>query len=311
MYREYFCILTNSVKNNIIYLSKFLKGLVAMKYGLVMEGGAMRGMFTAGVTDVLMENGIKFDGAVGVSAGAAFGCNYKSNQSGRVIRYNTRFCRDRRFCSLRSLIRTGDIFGAEFCYHEIPDRLDVFDYETFGNSPMEFYVVCTDAESGKAVYHKCKKADYEELEWIRASASMPIVSRVVEIGGRKLLDGGISDSIPLKFMEKTGYERNVVILTQPRDFVKPPSSMARRVKPLLRKYPDLINAMNNRHKMYNAELKYIRRSEQEGRAFVIAPPEKLPVGHIEHNPDVLREVYRTGRNTANKCLDDMINFMKQ
>lgn len=282
-----------------------------MKYGLVMEGGAMRGMFTAGVTDVFMENGIKFDGAVGVSAGAAFGCNYKSNQCGRVIRYNTRFCRDKRFCSLRSLIRTGNIFGAEFCYHEIPDKLDVFDSETFSNSPMEFYVVCTDAENGKAIYHKCEKMDFNELEWIRASASMPVVSRVVEIGGKKLLDGGISDSIPLKFMEKSGYERNIVILTQPRDFVKPPSSMARKMKPLLRRYPNLINAMNNRHKMYNAELKYIRRSEQEGRAFVIAPPEKLPVGHIEHNPDVLREVYRIGRITANKCVDKVKAFISE
>ncbi len=281
-----------------------------MKYGLVMEGGAMRGMFTAGVTDVFMENGIKFDGAVGVSAGAAFGCNYKSNQPGRVIRYNTRFCRDKRFCSLRTLLRTGDIFGADFCYHEIPEKLDVFDFRTFSKSPMEFYVVCTDAETGKPVYHKCMKADYNELEWIRASASMPVVSKVVEIGGKKLLDGGISDSIPLKFMEKSDYVKNVVILTQPRDFVKPPSSMARRMKPLLRKYPNLISAMNNRHKMYNAELKYIRHSEKEGRAFVIAPPEKLPVGHIEHNPDVLREVYRIGRNTANKYLDEVKEFLK-
>lgn len=298
------------MKDNIIYFSKFLKGLVVMKYGLVMEGGAMRGMFTAGVTDVLMENGIKFDGAVGVSAGAAFGCNYKSEQSGRVIRYNTRFCRDSRFCSMRSLLKTGDIFGAEFCYHEIPEKLDVFDFKTFRKSPMEFYVVCTDIETGKPVYHKCDKADYNELEWIRASASMPLVSRIVKIGGKKLLDGGISDSIPLKFMEKSGYDRNVVILTQPRDFVKPPSSMGRRCRPLLRKYPNLVSAMNNRHKMYNAELKHIRRSEQEGRAFVIAPPEKLPVGHIEHNPDVLREVYRIGRNIANKYLDEIFNFMR-
>lgn len=281
-----------------------------MKYGLVMEGGAMRGMFTAGVIDVFMENGIEFDGAVGVSAGAAFGCNYKSNQPRRVIRYNTRFCRDKRYCSFLSLIRTGNIFGADFCYHEIPEKLDIFDCKTFNNSPVEFFVVCTDVETGKPVYHKMTKADYNELEWMRASASMPVVSRIVEVDGKKLLDGGISDSIPLKFMEKSGYYRNVVILTQPRDYVKKPSSMARRFRLLLRNYPNLIKAMNNRHKMYNAELKYIKRSEQTGKAFVIAPPEKLPVGHIEHNPDVLREVYRIGRNTANEYLDDVISFMK-
>lgn len=158
-----------------------------MKYGLVMEGGAMRGLFTAGVIDVLMENAITFDGAVGVSAGAAFGCNYKSNQPRRVIRYNTRFCHDKRFCSVSSLVKTGDMFGADFCYHEIPNKLDIFDYKTFNESPMEFYVVCTDVTTGKPVYRRCRVADDNELEWIRASASMPLASRIVEIGGMKLL----------------------------------------------------------------------------------------------------------------------------
>lgn len=282
-----------------------------MKYGLVMEGGAMRGMFTAGVMDVMMENGIEFDGAAGVSAGAAFGCNYKSGQIRRVIRYNTRFCRNQRYCSLRSLIRTGNIFEAEFCYHEVPEKFDVFDIERYNNSPMEFWIVCTDIETGKPVYHKSVRMNYNELEWLRASASMPLVSRAVEIDGKKLLDGGISDSIPLRFMEKSGYDRNVVILTQPRNYVKPPSSAARRLKPFFRSYPNLAKAMNNRHKMYNAELEYIRRSEQAGKALVIAPPEKLPVGHIEHNPDVLLEVYRTGRNTANKCLDKIKAFISE
>ncbi len=281
-----------------------------MKCGLVLEGGAMRGMFTAGVIDVLMENDIKFNGMVGVSAGACFGCNYKSNQPRRVIRYNTRFCKDKRYCSFQSLVKTGDIFGAEFCYHEIPEKLDVFDNQTFNNSPMEFYVVCTDVLTGKPVYHKLTKINYNELEWMRASASMPMVSRIVEVDGRKMLDGGISDSIPLRFMEKNGYDKNVVVLTQPRDFVKQPSKTAKTMSPVLRKYPNLIDAMKKRHHMYNSELKYIRHSEDSGKAFVIAPPEKLPIGHIEHNPDVLREVYRIGRDTAGKCLDDIINFMK-
>lgn len=147
-----------------------------MKCGLVLEGGAMRGLFTAGVTDVFMENGIAFDGAVGVSAGAAFGCNYKSYQPGRAIRYNTRFCRDKRYCSIRSLITTGDMFGADFCYHEIPEKLDVFDFDTYENSAMEFYVVCTDVETGKPVYHRCDTMNSRELEWLRASASMPMAA---------------------------------------------------------------------------------------------------------------------------------------
>ena len=280
-----------------------------MKTGLVLEGGAMRGLFSAGVIDVLMENNIAFDGIVGVSAGAAFGCNYKSAQPRRAIRYNTRFCNDKRYCSVRSLIRTGDMFGADFCYYEIPKKLDLFDFETFEKSPVEFWVVCTDVESGKAVYHRCRKGDDTTLEWIRASASMPLASRIVEINGMKLLDGGISDSIPLRFMERSGYEKNLVVLTQPRDYTKQPSKSAKLMKAALHKYPEFVKAAENRHKMYNGELKYVRRSEAEGSAFVIAPDQKLPIGHIEHDPDVLREVYRIGRNTANARLDEIKAFL--
>ncbi|MBR3969756.1 MAG: patatin family protein [Ruminococcus sp.] len=282
-----------------------------MKYGLVMEGGAMRGLFTAGVTDVLMENGITFDGAVGVSAGACFGCNYKSGQRGRAIRYNLRFCRDKRYCSVYSLLRTGDMFGAEFCYHTMPDELDIFDYDEYNRNPMEFYVVCTDVETGKPVYKRLNTANYEELEWIRASASMPLASRIVEIDGRKLLDGGISDSIPLGFMERHDYDRNIVILTQPRDYEKKDSKSFSLIKRAYKNYPALVKTYENRPKMYNEQLKSIRQSESEGKAYVIAPPAPLPIGHVEHNPDKLLEVYRIGRNTAMKYMDEIIEFMSK
>ena len=281
-----------------------------MKYGLVLEGGAMRGLFTAGVIDVLMENEIKFDAAVGVSAGAAFGCNYKSGQIRRAIRYNTRFCKDKRYCSPWSLIKTGDMFGGEFCYHTIPDKLDLVDTETFNNSPMDFWVVCTDITTGKAVYHKCGHLCYDELEWIRASASMPLAARIVEVGGYKMLDGGITDSIPLKFMESRGCERNVVIVTQPRDYVKKPAGAQKLIKLKYRKYPELIKSIENRHKMYNGELKYIRSAEEAGTAFVIAPPEALPIGHIEHDPEVMLEVYRIGRRIANENLEALRAFFE-
>ncbi|MBO7475054.1 MAG: patatin family protein, partial [Ruminococcus sp.] len=191
-----------------------------MKYGLVMEGGAMRGLFTAGVTDVLMENGILFNSSVGVSAGACFGCNYKSGQHGRAIRYNLRFRNEKKYCSWSSLIKTGDMFGAEFCYHTIPEKLDIFDNESYNSNPMTFFVVATDINTGKAVYHNCHTATGEDLDWIRASASMPLVSRIVKINDREFLDGGITDSIPLRFMESIGMDKNVVILTQPRGYVK-------------------------------------------------------------------------------------------
>jgi len=163
---------------------------------------------------------IEVDGVIGVSAGATFGCNYKSKQIGRTIRYNMKYCNDPRYCSFRSLLKTGDLYGAEFCYHTLPEQLDIFDNETYEASPMEFYMVTTDVNTGEPVYYKCDKFDHEGLEWVRASASMPLVSRIVEVGGRQMLDGGISDSIPLQYFQSIGYNKNLVILTQPRDYVK-------------------------------------------------------------------------------------------
>ena len=191
-----------------------------MKYGLVLEGGAMRGLFTAGVLDVFLENGIAFDGIIGVSAGAAFGCNLKSGQAGRVLRYNKQYCRDWRYCSWRSLFLTGDMFGADFCYRKLPEELDPFDKASFEANPTEFFLVCTDVISGKPVYHRCEKADRNCMEWMRASASMPLVSSLVNIDGAFYLDGAITDSIPLDFMERQGYHKNIVILTQPEGYVK-------------------------------------------------------------------------------------------
>ena len=281
-----------------------------MKYGLVMEGGAMRGLFTAGVTDVLMENGIMFNSSVGVSAGACFGCNYKSGQHGRAIRYNLRFRNEKKYCSWSSLIKTGDMFGAEFCYHTIPEKLDIFDNESYNSNPMTFFVVATDINTGKAVYHNCHTATGEDLDWIRASASMPLVSRIVKINDREFLDGGITDSIPLRFMESIGMDKNVVILTQPRGYVKTQSRTINLMKIRYnRKYPKLVKALENRPKMYNEELNYINEAEKAGRAFIIAPPEKLPIGHVEHDMEKLLEVYRIGRNTANQKLAELKNFL--
>lgn len=280
------------------------------KIGLVMEGGAMRGLFSAGVIDVLMENGIRFDGMIGVSAGAAFGCNYKSNQPGRVIRYNLRYCRDPRYCSIRSLFKTGDLFGADFCYHELPDRLDIFDADTFEKSPMEFYVVCTDVQTGKPVYRKCDTASYNDLEWMRASASMPLASKAVEVDGYKLLDGGIADSIPLRYFETIGYVNNVVILTQPRDYFKTKNKLMPVMKIALKKYPAVIKSAAERHKAYNSTKKYIFDAEKQGRAFIMCPDAKLPIGRIEHNPEKLRNVYNLGRRCAERKLESLKRFLE-
>lgn len=273
-----------------------------MKRGLVMEGGAMRGMFTCGVLDVFMENGISFDGAVGVSAGATFGLNIKSRQIGRAVRYNKKYCTDPRYHSIRSLIFTGDIYNVPFCYDELPYKLDKWDIETFEKNPMEFYCVATDIRTGKPVYHKCTDGKKEDITWIQASASMPLVSRPVKIGGGLYLDGGISDSIPLRFMENLGYEDILVIETQPIDYVKKPQQFMPLVRWSLRKYPNMIKCMEERYLMYNEEKNYVRQQEEAGRVKVIRPKEPLNISAVEKNPDELERVYQLGRVAGEEFL---------
>lgn len=280
-----------------------------MKKGLVLEGGAMRGMFTAGVIDVLMENDIEFDGAVGVSAGAAFGCNYKSKQIGRAVRYNTTYCRDRRYCSFYSLITTGNLFGADFCYRELPEKLDIFDEKTFFDNPMEFYAVCTDVETGEPLYHKFDKKEDRYFEWFRASASLPLVSTIVKIGDKKLLDGGISDSIPLRFFEDAGYGKNVVVLTQPKGYLKGKNKLVPLMRVLFARYPKLVDKMAVRYKEYNEITEYIDKKEESGEIFVIRPYKKLPINRVEKDPEVLKAVYNTGRETAEKCIEKLKEYL--
>ena len=280
-----------------------------MKKGLILEGGAMRGMFTAGVIDVMMENGIEYDGAVGVSAGAAFGCNYKSRQIGRVIRYNTKYCNDRRFSGIGSLIKTGNIYNTDFAYGEVPLKYDVFDFDAYQSNPMDFYVVCTDVETGKAVYHKYAGRDDHGFDWIRASASMPLVSRIVEIDGQKLLDGGIADSIPVKFFEEKGYGKNIAVLTQPANYRKQKNSMMPLIRIKYRRYQKLVKAIEERHIFYNRTLDYIKEQEKSGKLLVIRPKEKLQIGKVEKNPDRLKEVYSLGRQAASDKLDEIKEFL--
>ena len=273
-----------------------------MKTGLVLEGGALRGLFSVGVFDVLTEHGIMPDGIVGVSAGAAFGCNIKSHQQGRPLRYNKLMAHEWRYCSLRSLIKTGDLFGGDFCYHYMPNNIDLLDAEAYNADPIEFYAVCTDLTTGNAVYKLLMKIDYEAEEWFRASASMPLCSKIVEINGQKLLDGGIADSIPLKFMQSKGYARNIVVLTQPLGYEKKQNRFLPLMKIVYRKYPEFIDAVSRRNEMYNEQLRYVAEQEEKGNIIVIRPPEKLPIEHITHDPDLMQRVYDIGRETAEAML---------
>ncbi len=289
-------------------LLKCMSKMENEKRGLVLEGGAMRGLWTAGVIDVMMEHDIWPDGLIGVSAGAAFGCNYKSRQVGRAIRYNTKYARDSRYSGLKSWLTSGNYYNAEFGYHTMPKELDVFDDDAFNKNPMAFYVVCTDVLTGSPVYQLLSEATEETYDWIRASASMPLASKVVELKGRKLLDGGVADSIPLEYFESIGYHRNVVILTQPAGYQKEHNKLMALMRLSLRHYPKMIEAMDKRHLMYNRQLQYVAQAEKEGRCLVIRPEDKIPIGHISHDASQMRLVYEQGRRVGEKYLDRIKAF---
>lgn len=280
-----------------------------MKIGMVLEGGAMRGMYTAGILDVMIKNNIDVDGFIGVSAGAAFGCNYKSRQFGRTLRYNLKYCNDPRYSSFRSLITTGDLFGADFCYNEIPNKLDPFDTKTFTENPIEFYVVCTDVQTGEPVYHLCNKGDDEDIQWMRASASMPLVSNVVSIGEYDLLDGGISDAIPINWFRSIGYKRNIIILTRPKGFRKEKNNLLPFARILLREYPKFVETWQRHHEIYNASIDEIIRLEENGDALVLSPSRDLGIERIESNPEKLKEVYEIGVKDGNDNLEAMREFI--
>ena len=280
-----------------------------MKRGLVLEGGAMRGMFTCGVIDVLLENKISFDGVSGISAGAIFGLNYKSKQIGRGVRYNKKYGRDPRYFGLISLITTGDLYGKDFCYHEIIENLDPIDKKTYRENAIDFFVGATDVEKGIIRYHNCLDVDESSIDWMRASASMPLVSTIVEVDGYKLLDGGVTDPIPYSIMEENGYDKNVIVLTQPRDFIKKKTSIIPIMKIVLHKYPKLVEAMANRHILYNKETDEIKEKEKQNKFFVISPKESLGIRRTENNPMELERVYQLGRAEAKEKLEDVKNFL--
>ncbi len=280
------------------------------KTGLVLEGGAKRGIYTAGVLDVFLENGIRFDGVIGVSAGAIHGCSYVSEQIGRSIRYNMKYGNDYRFMSFRSLLLSGSVVDTQFCYHELPEKLDVFDNATFMNSKTKFYVVVSDINTGKAEYVHCKDM-FAEIDYLRASASMPFVSKIVELNKKKYLDGGITDSIPLEGAKKLGFTKNVVIATRPQGYRKKPFKFKWLAKLIYGKYPKFIEAMINRHKMYNQEVEDIEKAAAGGEIVLIRPSKFIKISKMERNLDIVKQMYELGRQDGVAMLDKVKEFIGQ
>ena len=267
----------------------------------------MRGIYTAGVLDVFMDKGLNFDGVIGVSAGAIHGCSYLSGQKGRSLRYYKKYCNDWRFTSFRSWLLTGDIVGAEFCYHTLPDKLDIYDNESFLKNGTPFYVTCSNVETGQPEYLRITDMR-AQIECLRASASLPYFSRIVEIDGKKYLDGGCTDSIPLEAFMRMGYGRNVVILTRDERYRKKPEL---RALPGLvyRRYPEFAKALHERHNMYNSTVERIAEHEKAGNTFVIRPSEPLNIGRLENDPEKVQKVYDIGRADAEKHMDSLLRWL--
>lgn len=279
------------------------------KTGLVLEGGGVRGIYTAGVLDVFIEHDLTFDGVIGVSAGAIHACSYLSGQKGRSIRYYRKYVSDPRFMSFRSWLKTGDIVGADFCYHELPDKLDLYDHEAFMKNKTPYYAVCTDVETGQPEY--VRLTDMRgQIEYLRASASLPYFSRIVELDGRKFLDGGCSDSIPVDAFRRMGYGRSVVVLTRDASYRKSPE-MTALAKIVYRKYPAFIRTLEKRHIMYNEQVAQVERLEKEGSVFVIRPSEPLQIGRMENDPEKVQQTYDRGRADAEAAISRLAGWMAE
>ena len=278
-----------------------------MKIGLVLEGGAMRGLYTAGVLDELMENNIEVDGIIGVSAGVLFGVNYLSKQKGRVLRYNKRFIKDKRYMGLHSLLTTGNIVNKEFSFYEIPYKLDIFDDETYKKSKTDFFATITNVETGKAEYIKLKSV-LEQMEVLRATSAMPFVSKMVEFNDNKYLDGGIADSIPIEKCKELGYDKIILVLTRPIVYrKKKDNELITRIK--YYKYPNLVKTLNSRYKKYNDTVEKIIDMENKKEIFVIRPSKYVNIKRIEKNTNKLQEMYELGINDCKDKIKDLKNYL--
>ena len=282
-----------------------------MRVGLVLEGGAMRGIYTAGVIDTLMKENILVDGIIGVSAGALFGMNYKSKQIGRVKRYNENYIKDKNYFGINSYLKTGNVMNEEFCFHKLINELDPVDFDEFKNNKVEFYVVVTNIESGNAEYIKINDLrNKDELEYLRASGSMPFFSKIVNVNNKKYLDGAIGDSIPLKKMKELGFDKLIVVLTRPKGYKKK-KKLFKFGKFYYKDYPLFVKKINERYKNYNNEINYIEKEYKNNNIVVIRPSRLIKIKRIEKNIDKINEMYNLGVNDTLSMLDEIKVYLNK
>ena len=281
-----------------------------MKTCLVLEGGGLRGIYSAGVLDEMFKDKIKVDAIIGVSMGALIGINYKSKQPERAIRYNLRYCNDKRYIGLRSLLKTGNIANKEFAYYKVPNELDKFDYDTYKKSKMKMYVTVTNLETGEAEYIEVKDAKDNNIEYFRASSSIPGVSRIVEIDDKKYLDGGMADSVPVKKAIELGYDRIIVILTRPIEYRKKDSKM-KWLQTRYKKYPKFQKLISTRNKRYNKQVEEILKLEKDNKIFCIRPSKGIKIGRMEKDERTILKQYNLGREDYSNIREDLKKYLKK
>lgn len=276
--------------------------------GLILEGGGMRGIYTAGVLDCFLDNNIEFEYLIGVSAGACHGASYVSKQRGRAYAVNTDYLKDKNYLSFSNLFKTGSIFGMDMLFNTIPNKLNLYDKKTFYASNTKMEMVCTNIETGDAEYFEFNDCD-KDIIYMQASASLPMFANIVEVDNKKLLDGGISDSIPIHRAIKKGYDKNVIVLTRDHTYRKSENKLVSLMKHKYKNYPNLLNALRNRHTVYNKTLDDIHALEKEKKVFIIQPSTPLKVGRLEKDIHVLHQVYMQGYNDTQAKLEELKFFL--
>lgn len=279
-----------------------------IKAGLVVEGGGMRGVYSSGVLDFFIEKDLFFENNYGVSAGACHLCSYLAKQYKRAFRVNVDYLNDKRYCSVHSLLKTGDLFGAEMLYDIIPNELDLFDYDTYNKNESNFYVVITDINTGKPEYVKIGDLK-KDIIYVRASSSLPLLAQNVKINDKEYLDGGISDSIPIKKSIADGNKKNVVILTRDSTYRKGKNSLMPIIKLKYKKYPNFVKSMADRYIVYNEILDFIKELENNGDVFVIRPKKPVNIGRTEKNREKLEALYNDGYNDAKDCYEELLKYL--
>ena len=279
-----------------------------IKAGLVVEGGGMRGVYSSGVLDFFIEKDLFFENNYGVSAGACHLCSYLAKQYKRAFRVNVDYLNDKRYCSVHSLLKTGNLFGAEMLYDIIPNELDLFDYDTYNKNESNFYVVITDINTGKPEYVKIGDLK-KDIIYVRASSSLPLLAQNVKINDKEYLDGGISDSIPIKKSIADGNKKNVVILTRDSTYRKGKNSLMPIIKLKYKKYPNFVKSMADRYIVYNEILDFIKELEDNGDVFVIRPKKPVNIGRMEKNREKLEALYNDGYNDAKDCYEELLKYL--